>query len=109
MFLTRPVGGRAGITRQRRVSHVQKGIRSSGIARARTQKNPGAGFVDRVACYSVAASGRWRARIIRVDAILAAAVDNVRFGRIPVAAKIDGIVELGSPDMVRRNDCAVCS
>ena len=28
---------------------------------------------------------------------MAAAVDNVRFGRIPVAAKIDGIVELVPP------------
>src|SRR5258708_35596180 len=109
MFLTGRDQGRAGVTRLRRVSHVEKSIWSGRVGCARTQKNPRAGFVNRITHYSVVDAGRWRTLAIHVDAILAAAIDNIRFGKIPIAAKIDGVVELGSPDMVRRNDRAVCS
>jgi hypothetical protein len=100
---------RADITRQRRVRHVQVGVRSSRIPRTRSQQDPGARLVNRIASYGGAASGGWRALTIHVDAGLRAAIDNVRLRRIPIAAKIDGIEELGTPDMIQPNDRAVGS
>jgi len=65
MFLTRrimrirrnTVHGRADIARHRRVRNVRESVWRRGIARARTQQNPGASLVDGIARYRVAASG----------------------------------------------------
>ena len=43
-----------------------------------------------------------------MNAILAAAVNYIHLCRIPIAAKIDSIEELGSPDVVRFDARAVC-
>lgn len=103
-------GAAAIAARQRRIGNVHESIGTDCIARAaRTDQNPGAGFVNRISVYGVAASGRGRARIVQVDAGLGAAIDRIRLRRIPIAAKIEGIEILRSAHMVRLNDRPVSS
>ena len=102
-----------GVSCQHRVIYVQEGVRTGSAHRDRVGrsqwafKNPGTSFVDRVACYEVATSSGWRARIVQVDAILAAAVDDIALHRISIATNVDGIEGLGSTDMVRLDGRAV--
>ena len=98
---------RTNISVQRRVGHVHEGIRGDGITfRSRIQKNPSAAFVDRIACYRVATAAA-AATTIQVDAILAAAIDDIALHRVPIAAQVDGIEILRPADMVGLDDRAV--
>src|SRR5580692_2933724 len=99
---------RAYISRQCGIGHVAKSVRANRIAGAAwADKNSGTSFVDGVLGNGVVASGIVWAFIIDVNAGLRAAVNDVRFRRVPIATKIDGIEALGSANVVGLNTCIV--